>query len=653
MENADQGTTPSPSEILSVADLALRLHKDGTSNLRIKLHPEQILAADELPIGCQLIDEAIEFESLELRNVFIAITTYDSYLSSSAKSDYLFKHAYELWRHEIGHDDKASGRFLALASANVDVLALGAKLIKSGENVFNILNLIEAALPYLQKINTQSVVDLIDAKHAPTKNDLAAGLINGALERWLEKQPEIAYELHKKTLEHLNEATSSLLGNAIIAISKSDYYAAIDMSTKDLQSGILIQMQVAIWSLGRLLLDENPTPTEINIVSDIVIKHITSEIPEIRSEAIRAAVGAMHKTTAFDEILQKLAESADQEVLCAAANALFFKSDEIQARGITQHWLQLLPALKPEFEGAIKNLDWAISKLLPDPEYTDIVISTLSQWITSNNRPRTKDYKITDLFDDTIRVLISLEEPFSQLLTDWLLSDLPELVIGLEEILLQISTSAEKTLRFKKSRLDQLSESELIFLARRMLGFIYDQNQLTSLALSMLQSNDVDKRIYPLLGELLVNEIGYDYPASTSEALFKAADETSSKNHRAFLRAAAEEIKRTLEQQMALPTINELKPPSSLRRLFNRARAKQMANSREEADKDSFWRQIATEIPIKAGMRTFSYQDSSYGTSMELSSISHSFELPRREVFDPIGNSLRRIGFRIAKRDEQ
>lgn len=653
MENADQEDNSTQSATSSVADFALQLHKEGASSLRLELRPEQMPAAEDLPAGCSLISGAIEFESIELRNEFIALTAHDNYLSSSTTSEYLFKHAYELWRHEIGHNDKASGRFLALASANIDVLALGAKRIIAGENVFNILNLIEAALPYLKTLNVQSIVDLIEAKYDPTKNDLAAGLINGALEHWLERQPEIAYELHKKTLENLNEATSSLLGNATIAISKSDYSAAIAISTDDLQSGILMQMQVAAWSLGRLLLDENPTPTEINIVSDIVIKHIASEIPEVRSEAIKAAVGAIHKTAVFDEILQELAESADQEVLCAAANALFFKSKEIQARGITQHWLQLLPALKPEFAGAIKHLDWAISKLLPDHEYTDIALSTLSQWITSNNRPRTKDYKITELFDDTIRVLISLEEPFSQLLTDWLMSDRPELVVGLEEILLQISTGAEKTLRFEKSRLDQLSESELLFLARRMLGFIYDQDQLTSLALSMLQSNDVEKRIYPLLGELLVNEIGYDYPGSTADALFKTADETSSKSHQAFLRAAAEEINRTLEQQMALPTINELKPPSSLRRLFNRARAKQMANSREEADKDSFWRQIATEIPIKAGMRTFSYRDSSYGASMELSSISHSFELPRREVFDPIGNSLRRIGFRIAKRDEE
>ncbi|WMR31365.1 hypothetical protein QT513_19495, partial [Metapseudomonas otitidis] len=652
MANVSLGTHPESSGASNVADLALRLHSEGESSLRLELAPEQVPAEMDLPVGCKLVDGAIEFESLEVRNSIIATAAYDYYFSSDIDSNALFEHAFGLWRHEIGHNDQASGRLLALAAVSVDVLLVGAQQIRSGKEVFNILHLIEAALPYLDNLDTQSIIDLIAAKHEPTKNDMLAGAINGALERWLEKHPKVATRLHAKTLESLTEATSSLLGNAIIALSKSDYSAAVAMAKGDVRSSVHMQAQVGTWTLGRLLLDENAAPKEINSVVDAVKNLIESNLPEIRREAIRAAVGAMHRLAAFDEILLRLAEHGDQDVLCAAANALFLKNKEIQARGITQRWLQLLSALKPEFKGAIRNLDWAMSKLLSEQGYVDIVLSALSQWVANHGQQPAVDSGIADLFDDTIHVLFSLDGTWSLLLTDWLLSERREHVLALEEILTQFSVQAAKELSFDKGRLDQLSGDDLLFLARRMLGYIHDRAQLTSLALSMLQSRDVEKRIYPLLQALLVDEIGYDYPGSTVDALSKAADEVTSVSHQSFLRTAAEAISRTLELQRALPSINELRPPASLRRLLSRARAKQMANSREEASKDSIWRQIATEIPIKAGMGAFSYRDSSYGSPMKLSSISHSFELPRREVFDPIGNSLRRLEFRIAKRDE-
>jgi hypothetical protein len=102
-----------------------------------------------------------------------------------------------------------------------------------------------------------------------------------------------------------------------------------------------------------------------------------------------------------------------------------------------------------------------------------------------------------------------------------------------------------------------------------------------------------------------------------------------------------------------LPRRKEFRPPERLRREFARARARQMNQAFEEASKKSIWRQLATEIHIKAGRGTFQYQNETYGQTMRLGSISHSVEMPRREVFDPVGNAIRLLGFRVAKRGEQ
>lgn len=635
-----------------VAALATQLHEEEPQHLRVELPLGQDPLQVFLPVGCRIIDRTVEFESLEARNTIVATAAYEQLgHSSEIDANTLFERAYALWRKEIGHSDKASGRLLALASEGIDILAVGAERIRAKSDVFDVLHLIEAALPYLSVIEVRSVISLMSAKYEPTKGDMAAGLINGALENWLGKHPEIARSLHARALEEFSEGTSSLLGNAIIALSKSDYPGAVKLAADDTKSEVLMRAQIGTWTLGRLLLDELAPQKEINAVVKLITDLIESEQISLRSEAIKSAVGAMHRDSAFDELLQQLARDGNQDVLCAAANALFYRREEIGARGLTTLWLQLLTALEPEFKGAIKNLDWAMSQLLPQPEFNDAVVSAFSQWVLNHGPKAAADSVVSELFDDTIRELLQLDS-WPSVLTDWLLSENRAHLIVISEILSKCSSDLPKELRFDRVRLDELSPNDLLFLARRMLGYVFDRGQLTSLALSLLQSKNSAQRVYPLLHALLVDEIGYDYPGSTVETLCAAVDEMESVEDQVFLQRAVDSINRTLQAQMALPSLKEIQPSASLLRLFSRARAQQMADAAEEANKDSFWRQIATEIPIKAGMSTFSYRESSYGSSMKLSSISHSFELPRREVFDPIGNSIRLLGFRLAERGE-
>lgn len=178
-----------------VADLALRLHREDGIGLRIDVPAGAALNAAELPDGCQLVDPAaLQFDSLVSRNVIVARAAFEELQApSGVDADALFERAYQLWRDDIGHSDQASGRLLALASVSMDILTIGAKRIRNGSDVFDVLHLVEAALPYLQRIQPQSIIDLFVAKYEPTKNDMAGGLYmaplspgwrSGRLMRW-------------------------------------------------------------------------------------------------------------------------------------------------------------------------------------------------------------------------------------------------------------------------------------------------------------------------------------------------------------------------------------------------------------------------------------------------------------------------------------
>lgn len=636
-----------------VAALALQLHQQEKLGLRIEVPAEQTLKPEDLLAGCKLIGNTLEFGSLAERNQIIACAAFEALRSTSpVDPNSLFDFGYKLWRYEIGQSDQASGRLLALASEDMDIVSAAAQRIRSGVPAFDVLHLLEAALPYVGKLSVGSLAELCLAKQEQTKNDMMAGAFHGVLETWLKTRPSVAKELHIKVISNLSDATVSLLGNAVCALAQTDFRAAVDLAKGDTRSGVSLRAPIGAWTLGRLLLDEQAPPDQVKELIDEIEALIDSEQGELRSQAVRAAVSAMHKMPAFDMLLQHLAEGGDQDVLCAAAFSLFYHADEIRERGITQRWFELLTMLKPEFPGAIRDLDYALAWTLAAPENADLVVGVLTQWVANYGDKAAIGSNTAELFDDTVRALFARKEYCARLVTDWLLSEGPEHPAALAGILSQISHVSESKLELEKARIDQLAAPDLMFLARRLLSYVHDRGQLTSLSLSLLRSEDAQTRIYPIVRALLVDEIGYDYPGSTVKALRQNATASASVSDREFLLQMADTIDRMLQAETALPARSELRPPAKLRRLFALARAKQMSDSLAEANKKSVFRQLATEIPIKAGNGTFNYRNSSYGTSTKLSSISHSIELPRRESFDPIGNAIRHFRFRIAKRGE-
>jgi hypothetical protein len=450
----------------------------------------------------------------------------------------------------------------------------------------------------------------------------------------------------------LTDATANLLSNAVVALAKSDYAAALELSKADVRDALPLRAQVGTWTLGRLLLEEHASTEQRAIIAALLTNLIESSEGDLRIQAVRAATSAMHVNPTFDALLKRLAAEGDQDVLSSVATALFLKADEMLSRGEMHEWMDLMIALAPDRKGAIDNLDNAMARLLSQPANSPVVVAALTKWVARHGRRVAIDKSVANLFGDSINKLSSIEPAWSTLLTGWLLSDKQEHAACLAGILAALSHHEALSTRLNKEQLDALDAADLLFLARRMMGYVHDRAQVTSMALSMLESQDANERIFPVLYALLVSEIGYDYPGSTITSCKAVAESCTSEDAKAFLARVVEALEHIGKAFSDLPRLKELSPSLKFRRQFALARAKQMSDSMEEASKKSIWRQIATPIPIKAGKGTFNYRNSSYGPSMQMSSISHSIEMPRREVFDPVGNAIRSLEFRLAKRGE-
>lgn len=636
--------------------LALALHTAGDVELATLLPENWSGAHEEVGDGYIISAGKLTFASLADRNQTLAQDIFTRYFSAGTIArDVLFSVARELWSKEIGHTDFASGRLLVEVSRSVDVLHLAASHISAGANCFDVLHVIAAMLVHADDLRIESLIDLARAQHDGTKRDFFSGLLYNAVDKWLATRPEAARALYKNLAESADEVTASLLGTAIIGLSRSDPAESVSLSIATSASEHKFFRRIGLWICGRILQQSNISAADrIKLEQCILVGFHDPDI-EIRQEAVRAAAGSLHLSQAFDAALWELSQTEDQHALTAIEDALFMKAPELKEQGRFLKWLPVLVALAPSGERPMDSLDNVLSEILKNDSMDRLeVIEFLTSWTLRHSGGTPIEKTFAQCFDQCMYKLVGLPDLLSSVITNWLIHEERQLAGAAAGMLAELHIHNFHKATFDSKALESMDAGELMFLAKRLLGFVHDPQQLLSLGLSMLNVDaDTLHRTVPLLRALMIDEIGYDYPGTTIEALTTAAATESRPDVKLALegwRKSLESIQNELEQ---LPRLNELRPPSRLQRQFALARSKQMDRAQKEASKGSIFRQISTEIPLKAGRGCFNHMHGQYGEPSSLKTFSYSVELPRREVLDPVGNAIRGFRLRTVKKSTE
>lgn len=636
--------------MIPCGEFALRLHSLGENELGLTLLPTDSAPSEDLDGVFTLSSNGIFFSTVSARNRSIADFIFDS-LDSAAPDfeDALFNAAYKLWRDEIGRADMVAGRLLALASKTIDVISAASNRILAGSDLWNTLHLLEAAIPFLNEMPPASLISLLEVVFDRLQNDLAGGAIHGAIEDWYASRPDPAIVLHTQVLERLTPQSSSLLINAVFAISRSNFETATAMALADILSDDAIRSSAGVWTAGRMIL-AGDGPLEYSVaLRTAILQQLESGSALPRAQAIRAAARAVLVDGAFELPVRALCRAEDQQMLFALTQQMSFNCTAYADRNDLAQLLEDVALLAPVVHGDGSSLDHALAFFARNTLHQAAVIKYLEKWTQRHGRRTGYDKLVAKNFPETISIVGSDESMSRRVVTNWLLADSPTLPAQLQEILERSTGSLAP--RLDMSILRELQEADIVFLARRMLGFLHDRKHLTSLVLSLLESSDAESKFYSLVRTMMVSEIGYDYPGSTIAACKAAVEEMP--EHRDLLNAMVADLEDGEAALGALPRAKELMPPMHLRRMFASARAKQMGKALAEADKKSIFFQLAKRITIKAGRGMFAYRQGEFSGATQMHTISHEIELPRREVFDPVGCAIRRLHFQIATRGEK
>ncbi len=637
---------------VTVGQLARQLQAADRRELEIEVPAGAQLDLSNTP-GASVDGGKLRFARLEDRNSVAALEVLAELGDPPFDEQVVWAAAYGLWRREIGNADMASGRFLAAVHAGASVLRLATTRITRPTDVFDALHLVEATLPYIEAVELSDVIALCDVEQPHTVNDLAGGVFYHALSRWFSRKPAAARDMVEMLLAQPCKTRGNLLGAAWMAWFKSDPQASVSRLLEVDKRPDLTELDDATCWIASRMLTEPGLPAELATALEArILLRITDEDAVQRRAGLRAAGAVLHLRRTFDEALRARIAAGDQDAVGCVAEALSRNDGVLLQAGIFFEWLPLCAGLGDGFDRALDGLDYSLSQLLrPDSEHVEPVLEFLEAWVRAHLGSAIGKREFADRFDACAQALRSHPPLLARVFTRWMLADGQATANAAAGLVTDMRANDGMAIEFDRAVLDTATEADLVYLVKRMLGFLLEPTQMISLTLSLLDLRNAKERVLPYLRWMLYEEVGYDYPGTTSGALKKRAAQELDADVRELLGSIAAQLESDMSALETLPRLRELNVPMALRRDFAKARAKAMQSSVREAEKKSVFAQLVTRVHIKAGETSFQHDGESWTEPMYFGSHSVSFEMPRREVLDPVGNAYRRLQLRTAKRD--
>lgn len=636
---------------VAVGALALRICDLGRSPVQI-LGPEERVALEPAFADGQLVEDVQGVQFFDERILVLAaakhvLCTESVTLLSAPKA--CFEYLDDLFAKEIGKELRVSGHVLAELhnTGQLDAFAWAKQAIEAGVGVFDVLHVMEGAVPLFREARAETMHEFFSGHYETVKRDLAGGMLYVKLHPWLAQRPNLSRTLLQMHEVAPREASASLYGSALHALVLHNFDEGFKLALAAIRHPTDLISQPALHRLGLLNYAE-PSQGEaraqvISFCSDIIRttghRHLQTAVQTLAHLLPEADATIV-------PLLEEAAATEDPQVLYVLSEAL---SRERNLRDRSWYWplFRRLAVTKADQKGIVDNLDMVLMDWIRNSDWQERAMEFLNAWIANQSLEALREAGLEKHFDATFHHLKEKKNLLGEALTRWLLHDDRRYPIIAFRTISRLHADRAHTLVLAPAILNELDAGGLLFLVRRILGYITGDDAQIGLIYSLVRTRDAKVRTLGLVADVLRNHVGYDYPHQTIE--FLQACQASPNEDEEVKKLCAEVIaalKGHLADLDELPWLKELVPPSGKCHRFAKERTKQMNEAFEEASKDSIWRQITSRVVLKAGLRSFQTINGQYTTPMELKSVSHSMALPRSEIADPAGAARDRYFFK-------
>lgn len=333
----------------------------------------------------------------------------------------------------------------------------------------------------------------------------------------------------------------------------------------------------------------------------------------------------------------------------ALSYIMFLKAEEEIEAEWYKSGLKILSNLSDQYPATYDNIAQALIRILPAhnllvKDYIDDFIATPANKI---DNLQGFEELFTELQEQNPGLL-------SVWITNWFNGDNQRSPAAAAKILDLVSRSSASSIVLDYATLKSLPENDVEYILYKIVGYVYDKEQMQTLVLSALVEENQYDLVERLVIELFSFYIIYNYHSALD--FIKGKKESAGKLQQRVIMAIEEHFDQLYNINNNIP--KELFPsPARLQTLFDQKNKVLMdINTRSPFQRPSFLDEI-TKVTVKIGKRILARDSlemlrkkdwAKHGG--ELQSIAHSIEIPSGEFIDPVGQEYNRYLWKTFKR---
>lgn len=433
-----------------------------------------------------------------------------------------FEQLHDLFTREIGKQHHVSGCVLAELhnAGRLDGFAWGLQAIEAGVGVFDVLHVMEGAVPLFKAACGQEIHAFFIGHYERVKNDLVGGILYVKLPPWLAKLPDTARALQQMHAASPQERSANLYACALHGLILHRFVEGFALALEAARSPTPMVSGPALHMLGLVDYDNPPHSEALERVIELCAEIIRTPV-HLQLETATRTLGRLLSSaeTRVAPLLEEAAKTEAPEALYALSEALFHVQEALRDREWFWPLYLCLAAAKAEHKGILDNIDMVLMGWIRHPERQDRALDFLNAWIARQPLEVIRDAVLEKLFDATLHHLKEQPALLNRAVTAWLLHDDMRYPLVAFQVISRLHESVAKSVALDPEIIDTLKANEIRFLVRRILGFIVGDDAQIGLIFSLLRTRDAKTRTLALVAETLRDHVGYDFPYQTMDYL--------------------------------------------------------------------------------------------------------------------------------------
>ena len=397
----------------------------------------------------------------------------------------LYEELRKVWTRDRNASDQTLPQALATVNNNgtLELFTFAHQSIPFGHSVFDIIFLIENAIPLMTSINIQSLFAFSGKAFEKLKGDMMGGRIYNQIEGWLRNYPESAFEIIEAYKSNPTENTNALFRIALTSIGQQTPGTAFDLIAKFSQDSNNQLSAPAIATLGHIKYnfpkDEAIYNSALSLINEIII---LEDDPRMwaASSALTYLVRIRPKNHA---LLKLLIRNNHPESLYCLSEFLFLEgskhSDKQWFKNLFLNSFHVTTAQK----GIIDNLDYVLSTYLEKLDTQKLGILFLEKWL-QNLPSNTPHIVVEEYFNDSLNTLVQ-KDLTGLVITKWFVSKSFVLNEAANELIAFFELHKGKDLYYDEDLLALMAIPDIYKMVLRTLGYVYQEHIIHSLIWSL------------------------------------------------------------------------------------------------------------------------------------------------------------------------